>query len=84
MQWLKGRLAVKDGVCWGLHSCSLPSGGLLMSFSLEHLPFGGDFSSAEEFKDIVMCIMEEDPGPCPMLLFLGCSSLVSVSLPLAA
>lgn len=55
-----------------------------MSFSLEHLPFGGDFSSAEEFTDIVMCIMEEDPGPCPMLLFLGCSSLVSVSLPLAA
>ena len=70
-------------MCWGLHS-NLASGGLLRSFSLEHLPFGGGFSSAEEFKDIVLCTIAGEPGPCPkaVLVFLSCSSLVSASLPL--
>ena len=43
----------------GLHSLTLASGGLLMqlrgnqtvTFSLEHLPFGGGFSSAEKLKE---------------------------------
>lgn len=40
------------------------------------------FVSAEELKDSVMCILQEESGPCPeaVLLFIDCSSFVSVFL----
>ena len=41
------------------------------------------FVWAEELKDTVMCIHQEESGPCPeaVLLFIDCSSSVSVFLP---
>jgi len=41
-------------------------------------------SSSEKLKDSVLLSLEVEPGPCPKatLLFLGCSSLVSVLPPL--
>lgn len=35
----------------------------IVTFSLEHPPVCEGYSSAQELKDIVMCILEEEPGP---------------------
>ena len=56
-----------------------------VTFSLEHPPFSGGFSSTDEFNDIFVCIasLRGNTGTCPtaVLLFPDCSSLISVFCP---
>lgn len=52
-----------------------------MTFSPEHLPFGGGFSSRRSSKTLLCVSLEVEPGPSPKAApwCLGCSCLVSVS-----
>ena len=47
------------------------------------LPLVGGSSSVKSSKILLCVSLEVEPGPCPKaaLLFLGCSSFVSASLP---
>ena len=60
---------------WGLRACGQHRVNL---FHLVEVSV-----SAKQLKDVLMCILEGESGPCPKaaLLFLDCSSLVSSSPP---
>ena len=43
-----------------------------MTFSLEHLPFGGGFiKSSEEELELLCVSLEVEPGPCPKAALLS-------------